>query len=218
MDNAQNEKLFCVYVHRNITNGKVYVGITSQKPKNRFRENGKGYFAGYSHKTAFQNAIVKYGWDGFTHEIVATNLLEQEAKTMERELICKYSSNDHVHGYNLTKGGDGTTGYQCSDELRKARSERMKGVVFSAETREKMSEAKRGYIPWNKGKHPGGTERLRQANMRRAKKVKTTDGIFESVTACAKHYGVERKTVQDWLSGKSKPSWRYAHLCASYID
>lgn len=212
------DKIFCVYIHENIANGKVYVGITSQQPKNRFREGGKGYFTGYQNPTAFQNAVLKYGWSGFRHIIVAKGLSEERAKTAERGIIRLFSANDHVHGYNLTEGGDGTCGYVCSEEVRKARSERMKGVVFSNETRKKMSEAKRGYVPWSKGKHVGFTEKQLAARRARCRKIRTVDGVFDTLTDCAAYYGVQRKTLQEWLSGKRKPSRRYAHICASYID
>lgn len=213
-----SEKSFCVYIHENKTNGKVYVGITSQKPENRFRDGGKGYFVGYSHKTSFQHAIEKYGWGGFDHIIVADGLSEERAKAAERGVITLFSANDRIHGYNLTEGGDGVTGFVCSDALRKARSERMKGIRFSEETRRKMSEAKQDYTPWNKGKHPGATEKQIEARRNRARKIKTVDGVFDTTTDCAEFYGVTRKTVHDWVSGNRKPSRRYAHLCASYID
>ena len=208
---------FCVYIHENKTNGKVYVGITSQNPNNRFRENGKGYFSGYKKQTLFQNAIQKYGWEGFNHIIVADGLTEERAKFAERGIISLFSSNDRVHGYNLTSGGDGTCGIKFSDEECRSRSERMKGIQFSEETRRKMSEAKIGYIPWNKGKHTGFTEKQIQARRNMCRKVQTVDGVFDTITDCANYYGVQRKTVQEWLSGKRKPSRRYAHICASYI-
>ena len=212
------DKRFCVYIHENILNGKVYVGITSQKPENRFRENGKGYFAGYRKATAFQNAIRKYGWDGFKHIIIASGLSEERAKFAEQSIIKLFSANDHKHGYNLTVGGDGTCGVVFSSETRAKRSDQMRGKSFSEETRKKMSEAKIGYIPWNKGKHTGFTEKQIQARRNMCRKVQTVDGVFDTITDCANYYGVQRKTVQEWLSGKRKPSRRYAHICASYID
>lgn len=213
-----SDKKFCVYVHENKINGKVYVGITSQRPQNRFRDDGRGYFVGYRNKTAFQYAIEKYGWENFNHTIVVNDVTEERAKDIERKLITFFSANDRVHGYNLTAGGDGTTGFPCPDEVRRARSERMKGIRFSDETRRKMSEAKKGHTPWNKGKHPGFTDEQLQARRNRARKVQTIDGVFDTVTDCASYYGIERKTLHDWLSGKRQPSRRYSHICASFID
>lgn len=212
------EKSFCVYIHENIANGKVYVGATSQPPQNRFRKSGKGYFTGYGHPTAFQAAIEACGWDGFNHIIVAEGLSEERAAIAERGLIALFSANDPAHGYNMTEGGKGLSGYECSDDLRKARSERMKGTAFSAKTRRKMSEAKQGVAPWNKGKHPGCTVKQVAVRRARCRKIQTINGVFETLTDCANYYGIERKTLQEWLSGKRKPSRRYAHICASYID
>ena len=211
-------KKFCVYIHENKTNGKVYVGITSQKPENRFGKNGKGYFTGYKNKTAFQYAIEKYGLDNFNHIIVIDDISEEKAKFIEQKVISLFSSNDRIHGYNLTDGGDGITGYKCSDDLRKSRSERMKNRYVSDESRRKMSEAKKGITPWNKGKNIGFTDKQLQVRRDRARKVKSIDGIFDTITDCAKYYGIERKLVQDWLSGKRKPSKKYADLCISFLN
>lgn len=98
------EKKWCVYVHTSPSN-KYYVGITCQRPEARWR-NGRGY----SYNTYFTRAINKYGWDNFQHEVVATDLLEQEAKDLEKYLIKKLKSNNEQYGYNLTEGGDGTCG------------------------------------------------------------------------------------------------------------
>jgi hypothetical protein len=60
---------YVVYIHKNILNGKVYVGQTCNLSE-RWRNNGKNYF----NSIKFYNAIKKYGWDNFTHEVVYSNL------------------------------------------------------------------------------------------------------------------------------------------------
>ena len=58
--------LFCVYMHTNQINNKRYVGITNQKPSYRWRTDGSGY----KHQM-FGRAIDKYGWENFSHELLA---------------------------------------------------------------------------------------------------------------------------------------------------
>lgn len=94
-----------IYKHTNIENGKVYVGQTKQSLNDRW-QNGKGY----NNNKYFKNAISKYSWDGFRHEILEDNILTQD-KANEREIywISFYNSYvgfDNCNGYNLTKGGD----------------------------------------------------------------------------------------------------------------
>lgn len=60
---------YTVYMHTNKTNLKRYIGITGQTVQERWRD-GKGYKS----CILFNRAIQKYGWDGFEHEIVASNL------------------------------------------------------------------------------------------------------------------------------------------------
>lgn len=78
---------YVVYIHKNILNGKVYVGQTCNLSE-RWRNNGKNYF----NSIKFYNAIKKYGWDNFTHEVVYSNLNKQAADKLEKELIHKYIS------------------------------------------------------------------------------------------------------------------------------
>ena len=90
---------YTVYKHTNKENGKVYIGITSQAVERRW-QNGIGYA-----RTYFGNAIQKYGWDGFDHEVLLTGLDKETACRMEIELIAAYKSNDREHGYNIAEGG-----------------------------------------------------------------------------------------------------------------
>ena len=149
------ENKWCVYKHTNKVNGKVYIGITSKRPETRW---AKGI--GYQQNRHFWNAIQKYGWSGFDHEILLTGLSREEACKKEIELIAEYGSFE-PGGYNQTIGGEGSNGWKMTDEQRAAVSARKKGkkrppeigemirrrslgTKASAETRAKMSIAHTG--------------------------------------------------------------------------
>ena len=68
-------KNYCVYCHTNKINGKKYIGITCQKPNKRWGVDGKKYHE----SPKFWNAIQKYGWDNFNHEVLFTHLSKDEA-------------------------------------------------------------------------------------------------------------------------------------------
>ena len=155
---------------------KVYIGITSQKPNERWR-NGKGY----KKSTYFNNAINKYDWDNIKHEILFNNFTEQMAKLMEQCLIALYSSFDRRFGYNMTLGGEGVLGKILSEETRKKLSEANKGKCLSEETKKKMSESKKGkYLS-------EGTKKKLSIKVI----CLTTNKIFDSIKIAAKFYNIK---------------------------
>ena len=83
-----------VYAHIS-PNGKMYVGITSDNPEPSWNHGN-----GYKSNKHFTNAIQKYGWDNFQHEIIASGLTANEAGHMEQLLINKLKLNDDKFGYN----------------------------------------------------------------------------------------------------------------------
>ena len=93
-------KNWTVYKHVSPSGG-VYIGITHQKPEERWN-SGKGY----KRHPYFFNAILKYGWDNFKHEILFTDLSKKEADEKEKELIKLYRSGGKC--YNVTDGGEYT--------------------------------------------------------------------------------------------------------------
>ena len=125
------ENNYCVYKHT-FPNNKVYIGITKQKPQNRW-DNGKGY----KHNNYIKNAINKYGWSNIEHKILFENLTKEEAEQKEIELIAFYKSNQKNFGYNIENGGH----VNCvSEETKKKLSIANKGKIISKETRQKMSK------------------------------------------------------------------------------
>lgn len=105
-----------IYIHTNKINGKKYVGQTIQKrPEDRWHGG-----ANYCHSRKFYNAIKKYGWDNFDHEVIPA--FPEELDFLEIEFIKKYDTINN--GYNLCSGGN-------------------KNKIVSEETRKKLSESHR---------------------------------------------------------------------------
>lgn len=133
---------------------KRYIGVTKQKPMSRWRTDGSGY----KDSKYFWNAIQKYGWDNFQHEILFENLTQEEAEQKEIELISYYKSNQRKFGYNIANGGNcvGTVSEETrlkisyanthrSEETREKLRQAMLGKKLSDETKRKMSESRMGY-------------------------------------------------------------------------
>ena len=110
------EETYCVYKHT-CPNGKSYVGIA----KNAERRWNYGH--GYDTQL-FGRAVRKYGWANIKHEIVFDGLTQEEAQSKEIALIEELNLTDRANGYNVMLGGQLGT----------------KGIVFTEETRRKMSE------------------------------------------------------------------------------
>ncbi len=109
------ENNYCVYMHILRPDGRKYIGITHQSPARRWA-NGLGY----KKNSYFWNAIEKYGWDSFKHEIVFENLTKEQACNKEQALIKLFNTQDRSSGFNLTAGGEGAL--NISEEARKKRS------------------------------------------------------------------------------------------------
>ena len=144
---------YWVYIHTCKANNKKYVGVTTKrKPEYRWGKNGEGY---YQNKH-FYSAILKHGWDNFTHEVFEVDSKE-EMYRKEVELISFYHSNDPEYGYNNSSGGE-------SGHL---------GCKHSEEARKKMSKVHKGKPTWNKGKlHSEETKRKIAETLKSKPKIK----------------------------------------------
>ena len=116
------ENNYKVYMHVNKINDKKYIGITRQRPKDRWRHGN-----GYKGSLHFQNAIQKYGWDNFEHYILYMNLTKQEAENKEKELISYFNSTNRDKGYNIELGGNSVG--KISDEQKMKISKANKGKL-----------------------------------------------------------------------------------------
>lgn len=84
-----------IYAHRNKMNGKYYVGQTVQSNPNARWEGGNGY----ANQEKFWRAIQKYGWDGFEHIILETEVPTEQLAERENYYMDLYDSINN--GYNV---------------------------------------------------------------------------------------------------------------------
>ena len=200
------ENRWCVYMHENRVNGKKYIGITGQRPEKRWK-NGLGY-ANNLHLTS---AIAKYGWDGFAHEILYSNLTKAEAERVEANLIAIHQTQDPTKGYNLRGGGHAAS---CSLESRAKMSIAARNRSVSPSAR----EASRRY--WLSHKHdPKSIEKMRIAQKGRTVTEETrallratahkkavicfeTGEVYPSLIAAQRQTGVDRTVISRCCSNK----------------
>lgn len=140
------KKDFYVYEHRRESDGVVfYVG---KGCGNRAKTTSK-------RNKYWQNIVNKHG---FTYHIIKSCLSEEEAFSLEQEIIEKYGVENLA---NLTGGGDGMkrpkpevrarfselqTKRWLNDDYRSNLVEQMRGRKASAETRAKMSNSASGKV------------------------------------------------------------------------
>lgn len=131
-----------------ISNSKIYIGKTSLN----FRERARQHFASLrrnDHENQYlQRAFNKYGEECFVWAALEHCPTDQ---LNERETYwIRFLSARSPHGFNLTYGGEGITGYKHTDEMRRSISERNKGnkhslgFKHSEETKKRMSESRKG--------------------------------------------------------------------------
>lgn len=143
--------MYCIYVHTNLTNNKRYVGMTKDV-KSRWRPSS--YKPEKENTSRFYNAIIKYGWDGFSHTIVETNLTYPQAIEKEKYYIQLWKTQLKEYGYNIAPGGNGGHIYKEHPKgmLGKHHTEDWK-LQHSNRMREN-NPIKKGF--WENREHPRG--------------------------------------------------------------
>ncbi|CAB4141321.1 grpIintron_endo, group I intron endonuclease [uncultured Caudovirales phage] len=141
---SSTKDIYTVYQIKNLINNKVYIGITTKDPIDRWNQHLKKHF---NKNFILYKAMRKYGPDNFHFSIIEqTNNLDH-LKELESKYIQEYNSycfTENSNGYNMTLGGKGLFGYKHSNQTKKKLSEANKGKPLSEETKRKLSEANKG--------------------------------------------------------------------------
>jgi group I intron endonuclease len=125
-----------VYCITNTVNGKIYIGQHSGDDLQAYlRMNCRYAETNAPHKPYLYRAIRKYGRESFVIKSLVQPIDRQQMDALEMFFIRTLGTRNSDIGYNLTDGGDG-----------------VKSGPFTDEHRAKLSAARKGKIPWNKGK------------------------------------------------------------------
>lgn len=214
---------YCVYRHVNKINGKQYIGITKRKPEERWGSDGSKYKS----TPHFYNAILKYGWDNFEHEILHSNLSKEQACRIEIELIQKYNTQNRELGYNIMEGGTAPTipmdvrekmskammgnknglGKVCSEEKKEKIRQANTGKKHSEEWRKNISKAKKGKT--HKPISAEARKKIADAHEKKEVYCPETNTVYESIQECARQLDVPATMVCRICKGKGKTSHGY---------
>lgn len=201
----ESKKLYTIYRHTS-PSGKVYIGQTCQKVWVRWLHNGNGY----QDCPIFWKAILKYGWDNFTHEILLENISKSEADYAEKYLIKWYKLHDIT--YNIADGGEGGNGrIPWNKGIKTNIVPWNKGIPMADETKAKVSKAKKGY-------KYGPQSALHSLHKAEAHKIPIVlvdiydPNLwipFKSAKDAQDRYGYSRKGINSCLRNKSVQAYGY---------
>ena len=153
-----------IYKLTNTVNGKIYIGQTWDLVTDRMGKNG----CNYKNSTYVYNAILKYGFNKFEHEILVECKDQESADYLEDYFMLQYDSLNHDIGYNIKRGG--SVG-KHSEETKRKISESLKNKQWSPEAIENRIEA----LHRRKGeKRPPKTKEESRAISERMKEWHTT--------------------------------------------
>lgn len=208
--------VYCVYMHTS-PSGKMYIGQTKLKPENRWKNDGAGYLRKYKgsnkyHQPAFAQAIIKYGWENFEHEVIANNLTKQEADNFEKLLIEKLNTMSSKYGYNLKEGGcngshsaeakkkisDFNKNKHLSEEHKNKIGESNRGKHHSEETKKKIGNANKGKTIGEKhylyGKHLSGDVKMKIGDANKGKLIGKSNPRARKVS----QYDLDGNLIKIW--------------------
>ena len=124
-------------------NGKHYIGLNTTSLEQR--KKGHKHAAKSDDTRCLYNALRKYDIVD-TFELIEIDTADTLEELYEKEIsyIIEYNSYYmDMNGYNMTRGGDGVSGYVPTEEEIKRMSERMKKKMENPEARERMKEMRK---------------------------------------------------------------------------
>jgi group I intron endonuclease len=131
-----------IYAITNDVNDKAYVGLYSGKDLRR-RWSCHKADARRGSPVPLHRAMKKYGLEKFHITSVWSGSLQMAALLRLEQYYIRCFRTQRPMGYNVTEGGPGALGLKHSELTKR----RLRGRIFSPETRAKLSEARSRWKP-----------------------------------------------------------------------
>lgn len=177
-----------IYLHKRADDGVVfYVGIGV----------GRRATAVKNRSDFWKRIVAKHG---YTIEYPHIEISQEQAKELEKHYISVLGRVDKGTGTlcNMTDGGDGRVGYECSDETKEKMRKAATGVKFTEERKRKIGEKSIERKAW-------------LAAAQKNKKPVVYDNVwYESQSALAKCIGISVNEVRVRCLSKRYPNFRFA--------
>jgi len=183
--------MFFIYAIHNIKNNKIYIGKT-YNVKKRWEKHIK--IAGQNRnkeKFYIHRAISKYGKHNFVFSIIQSFTNENMANEAEIYWISHFNSNNTKHGYNLTKGGEGTFGRTVSNITKEKMRQKALGRNHTAQTKKKLKDINLGKIQKRES-----IEKTRQANLGKTLSQEQKNKISESTSGISKNRLTKEQVIE----------------------
>ena len=193
-----------IYFHRRSDDGVIfYVGIGVGR--RAYRESNRSQF--------WKRIVEKHG--GYTIEFPHDNISQEEAKQLEIHYISVYGRIDRGTGTlcNMTDGGDGRTGYKCTDETKEKMRKAATGVKFTEERKRKIGEKSKERKSWTAAQSaPWTEERRNKLRMSRKERVQVIcyGKLYESQSMAGKKFGMAATEIRRKCLSDKYPNFRFA--------
>lgn len=175
--------MHCVYLIRNLIDGKVYVGLTKDFEG---RKRNHLSLARRGSQRYLYRAIRAHGEENFAFEVLE-EADEGVIAECEQYWVAFYDAFNPQKGYNLTTGGEGVQGHKHSAEtIARIRGARARQVI-TIEHRQHIGEALRRSNQREEvraSRRRGQAKRPPCTDETRAKRAKVLTGIVKRCSVC----------------------------------